>query len=150
MEDQTRVWRCDVCGKPVSRLLGWAAAVEMGGTETQIRPVVRGFCAAHRDDVPEAYRRELEQLGTVVWWADDIVELRPREVEDFLLEADRVLGTFRPPGAPPADHSSTDCPQCGAVVTWGVDPHVEDAALRRGALAWLCSECGSAGFAYLL
>jgi hypothetical protein len=143
------VWRCDVCGKTVSRLLGWAAAVEIGGTETQIRPIVRGFCVAHREAVPESYRRDLERMGTVVWWADDIVELRPRDVDDFLLEADRALGTFRMPGAPPVDPSSTDCPQCGASVEWGTGPHVEDAAMRRGALAWVCTECGAAGLARL-
>ena len=149
MTQDRRVWHCDVCGKPVSRLLGMAAAVELSPELTRVQPAVRGFCAAHRVAVVAKYRKELQEVGTVVWWGDELAELRPRHVEAFLFDADQLLGTFRAPGAPAFDPQSTDCPQCGSAVRWGVGPHVDDAGLRHGAIAWDCLSCGAAGLAYL-
>jgi endogenous inhibitor of DNA gyrase (YacG/DUF329 family) len=149
MGNETPVWHCAVCGKRVSRLLGMAAAVELCAELTRVQPAIRGFCAQHRDAVVEAYRRELEAEGTIVWWGEELAELRPRDVDAFLFDADQLLGSFRMPGAPTGHPTSRDCPQCGGPVRWGMGPHTEDAAARRNAIAWECTSCGAAGLAYL-
>jgi hypothetical protein len=145
-DEDAKAWTCDTCGKPVSRLLGMAGGVSLSGGGVQVRSVVRGFCAAHRDDVAGAFRKELEASGAVSWFGDPVVELRPREVQAWLLWFDTTVIAPHADGRGLVESPDGTCPHCRSEVRWSAGPHVEDAR-ARGAVAWEC-RCGAAGVAY--
>lgn len=144
------VWSCEICGKQVTRLLGMAGGVESPAGGAQIRPVVRGYCALHREAVRQAFQEELEAFGEVTWLGKPDVDLRPRNAFAWLQRVDQELGSAMADGRGLVETRDGSCPHCGADVGWDSGPHVSDAALRPGGVAWECAGCGAAGVAYVL
>ncbi|WP_156697712.1 hypothetical protein [Nocardioides sp. Leaf285] len=147
---ESGVWLCEICGKQVSRLLGMAGGVQLPGAGAQVRPVVRGYCLSHREAVRQAFREELEAVGEVMWVGEPAVDLRPRKAQAWLQHIDQQLGSAMADGRGFVQSNDGACPHCGADVSWGGGPHVPDAALRPGGVAWECVSCGAAGIAHLL
>lgn len=145
MAEHTRAWMCDVCSRPVSRVLGLAGIVILPSGAMSTRAVARGYCRAHREQVRERWVSELEESGSVEWIGDPPADLRPRDVEEFLTFSDG-FGLVNE-GVLPAS-GETACPHCGVSVEFGAGPHVEDALLRPGAISWVCPGCGAAGLAF--
>lgn len=150
MGPETGVWVCEVCGKPVSRLLGMAGAVSLTAGGVQLRSVVHGYCAAHREAVRRAFSLELEAVGQIEWLGEPAAELKPREALAWQRYADRELSGGLDPDRGYVASRDESCPHCAVAVSWGVGPHVSDAAARPGALAWQCRGCGAAGLAHRL
>ena len=146
---ESGVWVCEVCGKTVSRLLGMAGLVSLPGGGVQLRPVVRGFCVAHRDKVRRGYQDELEVAGEILWVGEPDVELRPRSALAWIRHIDEQMGTELAGGRGFVLSSEERCPHCSAHVAWGTGPHLDDASIRPGGVAWECTGCGAAGVAYL-
>jgi hypothetical protein len=140
-------WSCEICEQTVSRLLGMAGGVSLDGGGVQMRSVVRGYCADHREDVAAAFREELEAAGEVKWFGDPIVELRPRSARAWLVWIDETFIAPNMDGRGLVDSPDGTCPHCRREVRWSAGPHIEDAA-ARGGVAWDCG-CGAAGVAYL-
>jgi hypothetical protein len=145
---------CEVCSKPTSRLLGFAAGLLVDDETPSSHIAALGYCAAHRDRIPELFVARAAAKGTVHWMPDAPVELRPADVEDFLATAARVIhqagvdAGFLPPlqEVRSMEDVSKDCRHCGHPISWGTGPHVEDAAARPGrAAAWECRGCGATG-----
>ena len=115
------------------------------GSGVRAKGEVIGYCLNHRDVVLGQWRAALEELGEIEWISegDQVVDLRPADVPDFLVGADQVFLETLPQGD--AANPSGACPHCGGDVSWGTGPHVGDAAQRRGATAWECTSCGAAG-----
>lgn len=146
---ESPVWSCEVCDQTVSRLLGMAGGVELPNGGVRVRPVVRGYCSSHKDDVREGFREELEAVGTILWFGTPDVELRPREAPAWLKYADLQLGSAVVSQAAASISGDGECPHCAAHVSWGTGPHIHEAASRMHAVAWECPKCGAGGVAYL-
>ena len=144
MTAETDVWRCDVCGKKVSRLVGLVAAVSLPGPMTRIRSSVRGYCRDHRSAVVDRYDAELEKQGTVTW-REVFDDVRPRTAATFLQMVDESFGMFSDPQTD--DRGGILCPDCGSPVSLGAGPHIQEATARAGTTAWACMGCGAAGLA---
>jgi len=116
--------------------------------EAQLRPVVRSYCAIHRDAVPEAFKEELEATGSLDWFSDPIAQLRPPDALPWLRIVDeRLLGHLA--GRRGRMRSSSGpCPHCDSKIAWGTGSHEDDAWVRN-AVAWECHGCGPAGLADL-
>lgn len=122
---------------------------------TRVRSAVHGYCAAHKDFVPQRFRDELDREGTIEWMPDP-AELRPTEAQGFLAHVDQLsqqvstaLGGAPVPASVTAQLAAgelpTDCPHCQGRLSWGSGPHVQDAAKRPGSTAWECLDCQAAG-----
>lgn len=147
---ETGVWSCEICGQQVSRLLGMAGGVELPGAVPRVHAVVRGFCGSHREAVREAFREELEAAGDVVWVGEPDVDLRPRGAFSWLRHFDQEFGSAMADARGFVRSGDGACPHCRSDAEWGSGPHVPDAELRPGGVAWECLACGAAGVAYLL
>lgn len=148
----TRVFNCDICRKPTSRLLGVGAGVVTHDTlAPSLRTAVLGYCGAHRDDVLPRFVDALALAGNVQWVSDPPVELRPAQVDAFLATVDRTMGAgpgahgAPPPGEVDLHSPPENCPHCSGRLSWDTGPHVADAALRTAARAWECPSCNAAG-----
>lgn len=139
-------WHCHVCDRPVSRVLGLAGAVVLANRALSIRTATRGYCSRHRADVRDGWSRELESMGDVEWDSEPAVELRPRDVAEFLAYVDEHFAKWHTRRI--TSTGEAPCPHCGAAVEFGVGPHASDAPEREGSVAWLCRSCGAAGLAY--
>ena len=154
----TPVHTCAVCGKTTTRLLGFAALVNLtddDSTRASRHTVVLGACAAHRYQVPERFAAQAAAKGEVVWVCDEPFPLRPAQVEHWYAEVDRFIveagisagvlpaDAFIPVTSP--DQVPQECPHCGGELSWGTGPHVSDAAARGNAVAWECLDCHAAG-----
>lgn len=146
MVEHTRAWMCDVCSQPVSRILGLAGIVILPNGAVSTRAVARGYCRAHRERVRQTWVGELESSGSVEWIGEPPADLRPRDVEEFLMFTDRRFSLVGE-GVVSAS-GDTACPHCRSAVKFGAGPHFNDAALRPGAESWVCPGCGAAGLAY--
>lgn len=125
-----------------------AAGVKLDDGGVQVRAVVRGFCAAHREDVAPAFREELEAAGEVAWFGDPVDELRPRHARDWLRWVDGTVIAPHADGRGLVESLDGTCPHCRREVRWSAGPHIKDAQ-ARGGTPWEC-DCGAAGVAYLL
>lgn len=153
MRPVTRLWRCETCDKPTTRMYGVLATVKRPEGVTSGRSVVLGYCAEHRAEVVPAFLATLEDEGAVRLISDPPEELRPAHADAFLSAAtaaltaatgavgdlDAVIPAFTPDDVP------QDCPHCQGRLSWGTGPHVRDAADREGTTAWECLDCRSAG-----
>lgn len=140
---------CLTCGRPTTRLYGVGAAVELAdGSGIRAKGEAIGYCLDHRDVVLEQWRTGLEEAGEIKWISegDEIRDLRPAGVPEFLAQADSVFLQMLPQGEA---LSPGGCPHCGGEVSWGTGPHVDDAKQRAGTKAWECTSCGAAGVAYM-
>lgn len=70
---------CWICEKPVSRVFGLNASVEVSPGIVDEKISIAGYCAAHRDSIVPAYEAELSKLGTVIAINTDPQQLRPDE-----------------------------------------------------------------------
>lgn len=141
------VYVCEVCSKPVSRMFGVGAQIEMPDGRVQLKTALLGFCAAHRDQVVPTWLTSLSSKGSAESVGEP-VELRPREGKGFLAHATReltrALGGYS--SLAPEDDVPSQCPHCGADLRWGEGPHVDDDRVIAGdAFAWECPGCGAAG-----
>ncbi len=141
------VYACEVCGKPVSRLLGVGAQIEMPDGRVQLKTALLGFCAAHRAQVVPTWLTSISSRGRAETVGEP-VHLRPRDGKEFLSHATRELA--RAVGGYSTldrqDNVPSQCPHCGADLHWGEGPHVEDDRVVAGdAFAWECTGCGAAG-----
>lgn len=140
-------WVRDECGKSVNRIFGMAGAAELPDGRSRIFHVARGYCLEHRDAVPDAFRDELASTGERFMMLDPIVDLRPRNVDEFMRTSAVALGS---PRDGRRDSSGAFlCPHCDCRVDWGEGPHVADASAMEGTVAWQCPACGSAGLVYI-
>jgi hypothetical protein len=140
---------CITCGRPTTRLYGVGAAVDLAdGSGIRAKGEVIGYCFDHRDLVLGQWRAALEEAGEVKWISegDEIRDLRPAGVSEFLAQADSVFQQLLPQGEA---LNPGACPHCGSEVSWGSGPHVDDAKQRPGTMAWDCTGCGAAGLAYM-
>jgi predicted RNA-binding Zn-ribbon protein involved in translation (DUF1610 family) len=150
----TRTYQCEECGKPTSRLFGYAAGITVNGA-TSFRTFVYGYCAAHRELMPARLAAAAAAEGEVQWTPDEPEELRPAEVDDWLRAVQQMaLAAGMESGLLPAEAYQpitpetgvpTQCPHCGGRLSWGTGPHVADAAQHDHAAAWECLDCGAAG-----
>lgn len=155
---------CDVCGKPTSRLMGFAAVVSIKDGDakplTRIRSSARGFCLAHRDAIAPRFLADVEAEGEVLWQAPEPKMLRPSDIQQFHTEMNEMaVGLGEEMGISPeraqiemnltaGGHISVPdaCPHCGGRLSWDTGPHVRDALERPGfARAWECLDCRAAG-----
>jgi hypothetical protein len=140
---------CLMCDRTTTRLYGVGAALELAdGSGVRARGEALGYCLDHRDCVIDHWRASLEANGDIKWITlpDEIVDLRPADVHEFLAQADSVFQQTLPQGEAIGDRNR--CPHCGGTVAWGTGPHVVDAQQRQGTQAWECTSCGAAGLGY--
>ncbi|WP_280471250.1 hypothetical protein [Nocardia cyriacigeorgica] len=157
----TAVYTCAVCRKPTSRLLGFAAVVNLAGEDVRAsrHTAVMGYCAAHRDQIPNRFTDEVATKGEVLWVCDEPFDLRPSQVEGWYIDVDRIFATTvdntgATRGAAMIEVNTPEqlprvCPHCDGELAWDVGPHVAEAAERRNAFAWECVDCRSAGILQL-
>jgi hypothetical protein len=151
----TPAYYCEVCSKPTSRLLGFVAGLLIDDTTPSSHIAALGYCAAHRDQIPQMFVEIASAKGTIHWQSDEPVELRPAEVDRFLGTAARIIhqasvdagllppaqeirsiGTYRET----ARTAELNCR--GAPVRTSLKPPAQ----RPGrAMAWECHGCGAAG-----
>jgi len=156
---------CDVCGKTTSRLMGFAAVITLrladGTKASRFQSSARGFCRAHREEIPARFLADVKAEGEVVWQAPEPAMLRPGNLPSFSRDMDELsLEIVEALGGAPADaqhHIFTSdalregappkaCMHCGGRLSWGTGPHVKDALKRQGrADPWECLDCGAAG-----
>lgn len=140
-------YACEVCDKPVSRLLGVGAKIELPDGRFQVRPAVIGYCYAHRDESVPAWLADLSSDGHCESLGEP-VELRPQDAQQFLRHANRMLaeemGAYTE--VDPSEGVPSQCPHCGGELRWGEGPHTNEPTVRAGkAFAWECASCGAAG-----
>lgn len=90
---------------------------------------------------------ELEADGSVEWIGEPPAELRPREVEEFLMFTDKEFGLVDDGFLSASGEAA--CPHCRVTLKFDDGPHVDDARLRPGSRAWTCPGCGSGGLAFV-
>jgi len=153
-----RAYFCDVCNQQTSRLFGFVAAIRVLATDdkpmTRFRSAVRGYCAAHRDEVPGRFAADAAAEGDVVFIGEPPAELRPAEADHFLKAADHMATDDAERGGMNARIELEDgmapqtCPHCGGRLSYRTGPHVADAAARASAIAWECLDCQAAGMMF--
>ena len=142
-------YTCEVCQKPVSRLHGVAATVELQDDgRRQTKTAALGYCGSHRENVIPAWVQNMSELGETELISDEPIDLRPRDVAAFLEHANRTLaegvGGYR--RLEPGEGVPTECPHCSGTLVWGEGPHASDpAVVEKRAFAWECRSCGAAG-----
>src|SRR4030088_844950 len=85
---------CVVYGQTTSRLLGFAALVNLAdaeGKRASRHTAVLGTCAAHRDQVPERFAAAAAAKGEVVWVCENPFPLRPAQVEGWYATVDQLI-----------------------------------------------------------
>jgi hypothetical protein len=146
---ESGIWTCEVCGRPVSRLLGMAGLVGLHEGGVQLRAVVRAYCLQDREEVRRGFVEELEALGHALWSAEPDVELRPRTALAWMQHVEQELGAGLPGGRGFVRSRDGRCPHCAAHVAWGRGPHLQDASSRPDGVACECSSRGATGIAYV-
>ncbi len=145
-----KAYNCAACGKPTSRLHGLAAEIGLPDELSTTKVEVRGYCAAHREDVLASWDQDMAVFGTLIWSASQSpMALRPQDVEAFEATALTEFAASWDVGDVDAKGNST-CPHCAEPVSLGTGPHVDDAARHPGTVAWQCPGCGAAGLLTLL
>jgi hypothetical protein len=145
-----KAYSCAACGRPTSRLHGLAAEIRLPDDLSTTKVEVRGYCAAHREDVLASWDQDMAAFGTLIWSASQSpMALRPQDVEAFEAKALTDLAASWDVGGVDAMGRSI-CPHCGEPVSLGTGPHVDDVAKHPGTAAWQCHGCGAAGLLTLL
>ncbi len=158
----TPIYTCAVCAKPTSRLFGFAAVINLAdddGVRASRHTAVMGYCAAHRDQIPNRFTDDAAAKGEGMWVCDEPFDLRPSQVESWYVDVDRIFATTADStgatrGAAIIEVNTPEqlprtCPHCDGDLSWDTGPHVAEAAERGDAFAWECSNCRSAGLLQL-
>jgi predicted RNA-binding Zn-ribbon protein involved in translation (DUF1610 family) len=157
ISERGRVFQCEVCGRPTTRMFGFLGSVaprdEGGGQRgVSLRSAINGYCRQHREQVATGFPDALRSEGEVGFLGEPPAELRPGTVPAFLAAVDEMRLSFidavgLPAGAHQGDLDAAPeaCPHCGGELAWAAGPHVAEAASRGNAIAWECTGCGAAG-----
>jgi hypothetical protein len=129
----------------VSRVAGLAGGVLRADGALSVLTVARGYCREHIGQVLRSWVHELEGMGTVEWFSDPPIALRPRDVRAFLADADSRFGIWNVEATASGGQA---CPHCKSELELDAGPHLSGAAQRPGSRAWVCTGCGAAGLAF--
>src|SRR4051794_16230545 len=94
VREVTPTYRCEVCGKVTSRLLGFFAVVstvnsaENGSQRTSARSWVAAVCLRHREEISQRFEAEVAAAGHVEFMGTPPAELRPADVAGFRASVD--------------------------------------------------------------
>ena len=89
-------YQCLICGKPVSRLLGLGATIDVGNGVAESKISVVGYCAVHKQDVLPTFDAQMRELGEIISILDEGVELRPNQAEKWMRFSAEFIDSWAP------------------------------------------------------